>query len=287
MLRKLTILLAAAACTAHADAQHTSGSHSGHGLTTSGVDSGPYTPLLPTSYNSETLVQFWLVEGGVEEPAQWRSTEDRALRINNMWDRAYFFGDPVFSQRDSRYDFRRGLYYYDRLGFTDYYRYDFSRGGRTYDGPPLLERVRRIDPDLFVPQPERAPEPPRDPAAVAIEEGAWTRAASVYFSRAEQSDEPGLDTLRAALLLAVDDQTDRAARHASAVLSDHPDLRRSDLGLTELGLSPTDIRSAQTAAAREASRSGDPALWQLAALLAEARGHSGATRLWERAGITD
>lgn len=169
-----------------------------------------------------------------------------------------------------------------RLYDSSGYAYTGSRS--TYAGIPLLELPGKINYTILLAQPEKPEPEPVDPALEAIADGAFTRAASVYLSRDEErEDASDRASLRlAAVMLALDGQIDRAARHLGEAIEAHPELRDTRVDADALGIESKDLTSAQYRISRQATRSDDPTLWALAATLADARGSSTGPRLWKR-----
>ena len=168
--------------------------------------------------------------------------------------------------------------YYDGLGSL--YGLDAS----TYDGPPLLEVARRVDPQLVGVEPRDTLPKPEDPAAKALADGALNRAAMVYLTRTErqrtrerQAREAGdsidadrRDLRMAALLLAVDRQAERAADHLAKALAEDASLRDEPLEVPTT-IDASDLRRAMSSAAGFARKANSAAAWELTALIAQAQ----------------
>lgn len=172
---------------------------------------------------------------------------------------------------------------------------------RTYDGPPLVEIARRVDPALLNPPAPSTPLPPplsaSEMARQALIAREYDRAALVYARLAEEQRQSEAST-------SYPQQIDRTAERFRVLalagarqfaiaaellaLANQEDPRDSGINGRRYISSPAELRRIVNAAVTWAHRQDSPAAWNLVAFLMDCEGRPDqAARMRERASLVD
>mgnify|MGYP001463535033 CR=1 FL=1 len=194
----------------------------------------------------------------------------------------YYNGFPVYIDADSRY--------WSRYGYWDYRR-------KTYDGPLIVEQVRKYDPGVINEAP--APARPVDEGLEALREEKYRLAADIYGRRiadlkraeAKEPAPSGLSDREEQRLLAValigTNRMDDALRHALEAYRHDATLRERPILGSSVIPSRAERADLVRKAVRFAQRKDAPeSAWFLAAMLMEADNRpNDARRVLARAGF--